>query len=82
MFSIYLRLEVRQREREMDGWMERQMDDCMWEKHGSCSTQSKYQVVQVTTTREIINKVYFLHGQILEVITGAKYFGDDISNGL
>ena len=34
---------------------------------------SKCQVVRVTTARRAINSVYILHGQILEVITSAKY---------
>ena len=28
------------------------------------------------------NTVYILHGQVLEVVTSAKYLGVDISNGL
>ena len=35
---------------------------------------SKCQVVWVTTARKAINTVYTLHGQILEVVTSAKYF--------
>ena len=36
---------------------------------------SKCQVVGVTTARKAINTVYTLHGQILEVVTSAKYLG-------
>ena len=36
---------------------------------------SKCQVVRVTCSRNIINTVYTLHGQILEVVTSAKYWG-------
>ena len=36
---------------------------------------SKCQVVRVTTARKAINAVYTLHGQILEVVTSAKYLG-------
>ena len=43
---------------------------------------SKCQVLRVTTAREVINTVYTLHGQILEVVTSARYFGVDISSGL
>ena len=44
---------------------------------------SKCQVVRVTTSRsEIINSVYTLHGQVLEVVTSARYLGADISSVL
>ena len=43
---------------------------------------SKCQVVRVTTSRKLINVTYTLHGQVLEVVTSAKYLGVDISNGL
>ena len=43
---------------------------------------SKCQVVRVTMVRKAINTVYTLHGQILEVVTSAKYLGVDISSGL
>ena len=43
---------------------------------------SKCQVVQVTSSKNPINTAYTLHGQILEVVTCAKYFGVDISSGL
>ena len=43
---------------------------------------SKFQVVRVTTAKEVINTVYTLHGQILEVVTCARYLGVDISSGL
>ena len=43
---------------------------------------SKCQVVRVTTAKEVINTVYTLHGQILEVVTSARYLGVDISSGL
>ena len=45
---------------------------------------SKCQVVRVTTASpgKAINTVYTLHGQILEVVTSAKYLGVDISSGL
>ena len=36
---------------------------------------SKCQMVRVTTARKAINTVYTLHGQILEVVTSAKYLG-------
>ena len=37
-----------------------------------------------TTARKVINSVYTLHGQILEVVTvtSAKYLGVDTSGGL
>ena len=43
---------------------------------------SKCQVVQVTSSKNPINTAYTLHGQILEVVTCAKYLGVDISSGL
>ena len=43
---------------------------------------SKCQVVRVTTTRKSINIMYKLHGQVLEVVTRAKYLGVDISSGI
>ena len=43
---------------------------------------SKCQVVRVTTARDIINTVYILDGQVLEVVTSAKDLGVDISNSL
>ena len=36
---------------------------------------SKCQVVQVTSSKNLINTAYTLHGQILEVVTCAKYLG-------
>ncbi|MCG7869528.1 MAG: reverse transcriptase family protein, partial [Candidatus Thiodiazotropha taylori] len=43
---------------------------------------SKCQVVRVTTSRSPINTLYHLHGQVLEVVTSARYLGVDISRGL
>ena len=43
---------------------------------------SKCQVVRVTTSQTVINSVYTRHGQILEVVTSARYLGVDISNVL
>ena len=43
---------------------------------------SKCQVVRVTSSRTLFNIAYTLHGQVLEVVTSAKYLGVDISNGL
>ena len=42
----------------------------------------KCQVVRVTTASNFINTVYTIQGQVLEVVTSAKYLGDDISSGL
>ena len=36
---------------------------------------SKFKVVRVTNARKVINIVYTLHGQILEVVTSATYLG-------
>ena len=46
------------------------------------SFRQRIQVVRVTTAWKAINTVYTLHGQILEVVTSAKYLGVDISSGL
>ena len=43
---------------------------------------SKCQVVRVTSSRRSINTLYFLHGQVLDVVTSARYLGVDISSGL
>ena len=43
---------------------------------------SKCQVVRVTSSRTLFNIAYTLHGQVLEVVTSAKYLGVDISSGL
>ena len=43
---------------------------------------SKCQVVRMTTAKKVINSVYTLHGQKLEVVTSARYLGVDISRGL
>ena len=43
---------------------------------------SKCQVVRVTTSKTVINSMYTLHGQILEIVTSARYLGIDISDGL
>ena len=40
---------------------------------------SKCQVVRVTSSRNPFNFPYTLHGQVLEVVTSAKYLGVDIS---
>ena len=42
----------------------------------------KCQVLRVTTSRKIITITYTLHGQVLEVVTSAKYLGVDIFSGL
>ena len=42
----------------------------------------KCQVVRVTTSRRPINTLYYLHGQVLEAVTSARYLGVDISSGL
>ena len=34
---------------------------------------SKCQVVRVTTSRRPINTLYYLHGQVLEAVTSARY---------
>ena len=36
---------------------------------------SKCQVVRVTTSRRPINTLYYLHGQVLEALTSARYLG-------
>ena len=36
----------------------------------------------MTTAKEVINTVYTLHGQTMEVVTSAMYLGVDISSGL
>ena len=48
----------------------------LWESQWDMEfNPSKCQVVRVTTARKAINTVYTLHGQILEVVTSAKYLG-------
>ena len=55
----------------------------LWESQWDMEfNPSMCQVVRVTTARKAINTVYTLHGQILEVVTSAKYLGVDISSGL
>ena len=55
----------------------------LWEDHWDMEfNPSKCQVVRVTTSKKIINSVYTLHGQILEVVTSTRYLGVDISSGL
>ena len=36
---------------------------------------SKCQVVRVTTSRRLNNTLYYLHGQVLEAVTSARYLG-------
>ena len=43
---------------------------------------SKCQIVRVTSSGRPINTLYFLHGQVLEDVTSARYLGLDISSGL
>ena len=43
---------------------------------------SKCQVVRVTTSRNPINYLYHLHGQVLDVVTSARYLGVDTSSVL
>ena len=43
---------------------------------------SKCQVVRVTASRRPVNTLYYLHGQVLEAVTSARYLGVDISSGL
>ena len=55
----------------------------LWESQWDMEfNPSKCQVMRVTTARKTINTVYTLHGQILEVVTSARYLGVDISSGL
>ena len=55
----------------------------MWESQWDMEfNPSKCQVVRVTTARKAVNTVYRLHGQVLDVVTSAKYLGVDISGGL
>ena len=55
----------------------------LWESEWDMEfNPSKCLVVRVTTAWKAINTVYTLHGQILEVVTSAKYLGVDISSGL
>ena len=54
-----------------------------WENQWDMEFNSSMcEVVRVTTARKVINTVYRLHGQVLEIVTSAKYFGTDISRGL
>ena len=54
----------------------------MWESQWDMEfNPTKCQVVRVTTARKAINTVYRLHGQVLDVVTSAKYLGVDISGG-
>ena len=49
----------------------------LWESQWDMEfNPSKCQVVWVTTVRKAINTVYTLHGQILEVVTSARYLGN------
>ena len=49
----------------------------LWESQWDMEfNPSKCQVVRVTTVRKAINTVYTLHGQILEVVTSARYLGN------
>ena len=50
--------------------------------HGVQPHPSKCQVVRVTASRRPINTLYYLHGQVLEAVTSARYLGVDISSGL
>ena len=36
----------------------------------------------MTSSRNLFNIAFTLHGQVLEVVTSSKYLGVDISNGL
>ena len=55
----------------------------LWESQWDMEfNPSKCQVVQVTTSRKAINTAYTLHGQILELVTSARYLMVDISSGL
>ena len=48
----------------------------VWESHWDMEfNPSKCQVVRVTTANEVIKSVYTLHGQVLEVVTSARYLG-------
>ena len=43
---------------------------------------SKCQVTRVTTARTPLDTQYILHGQVLEVVSSARYLGVDISSNL
>ena len=36
---------------------------------------SRCQVVRMSTSRRPVNTLYYLHGQVLEAVTSARYFG-------
>ena len=52
-----------------------------WDMEFNPSKHAKCQVVRVTSSKTLFN-IYTLHGQVLEVVTSAKYLGVDISSGL
>ena len=48
----------------------------VWESQSDMEfNPSKCQVVRVTTAKKVINTVYTLHGQILEVVASTRYLG-------
>ena len=54
-----------------------------WEKEWDMEfNPGKCQVIQVTRSRKPIPSVYYLHGQVLEVVDHAKYLGVTISSDL
>ena len=65
-------------------WVEFDLDTLsVWESRwGMEFNPSKCQVVRVTTSRNPINYLYHLHGQVLEVVASARFLGVDISSVL
>ena len=58
-------------------------NDLEWEDRWDMEfNPSKCQVVQVTFSKNFIYTASTLHGQILEVVTSAKYLGVDISSSV
>ena len=71
--AVYLKIGGSDDERVLQDDLDRLT---VWEDQWDMKfNPSKSQVVRVSTSKKIINSVYTLHDQILEVVTSARYLG-------
>ncbi|MCG7878558.1 MAG: reverse transcriptase family protein [Candidatus Thiodiazotropha endolucinida] len=78
--AVYLTLE----DRSDSETLQRDLDRLQaWEKKWDMEfNPSKCQVIKVTSARTMLDTRYVLHGQVLEVVSSARYLGVDISSNL
>ena len=78
--AIYLTLENKDDSDKLQVDLDRlQAWEAKWDMEFN---PSKCQVIRVTASRTLLQTQYILHGQVLEVVSSARYLGVDISSNL